>query len=117
MDDPDNPAARKPRTRPDRVLADKAYSTRKIQKYLRKNGIKGPSPSQSTRAKAASPKGSKGGRPPRLDTEIYKSTRTATPSNRPSTNSAPTTPWLAAMTIETSFWPRNPTNQDPLDTP
>lgn len=33
-----------PRTRPDRVLADKAYSSRGNRAYLRRHGIKAPIP-------------------------------------------------------------------------
>jgi len=39
----------RPRTRPGRVLADKAYSSRAIRSYLRLRGIKARSPSRLTR--------------------------------------------------------------------
>jgi len=61
-----------PRTRPDRVLGDKAYSSKKIRAHLRRRGIKAtiPEPSDQVRHRAA--KGSKGGRPPAFDPESYK---------------------------------------------
>ncbi|GAA2678539.1 hypothetical protein Apa02nite_024120 [Actinoplanes palleronii] len=36
----------RPRTRPDRVLADKAYTSRKTRRYLRRRGIKATIPSK-----------------------------------------------------------------------
>lgn len=62
----------RPRTRPDRVLADKAYSSRAIRTHLRKRGIKAtiPEPCDQTRHRAK--RGSKGGRPPGFDPQAYK---------------------------------------------
>lgn len=62
----------RPRTRPDRVLSDKAYSSRAIRSHLRKRGIKAtiaePADQQGHRAR----RGRAGGRPPQFDTEHYK---------------------------------------------
>ena len=62
----------RPRTRPGRVLADKAYSSRAILAHLRKRGIKAtiaePADQKANRVR----RGSKGGRPPAFDTEAYK---------------------------------------------
>jgi transposase len=62
----------RPRARPGRVLADKAYSSRAIRGYLRQRGIKvtiaEPIDQQNNRLR----RGSSGGRPPAFDAEIYK---------------------------------------------
>lgn len=59
----------RPRTRPDRVLADKAYSNKTIRGSLRKRGIKAtiPQPSDQIAHRARRP-----GRPPTFDAEAYK---------------------------------------------
>ena len=63
----------RPRTRPGRVLGDKAYSSRAIRAYLRRRRIKAtiPEPARPEEQPAAAT-GSTGGRPPRFDSEIYK---------------------------------------------
>lgn len=60
------------RTRPGRVLADKAYSSRGIRAHLRRRGIRAtiPEPADQTRNRAK--RGSNGGRPPAFDSESYK---------------------------------------------
>lgn len=62
----------RPRTRPDRVLADKAYTSKANRAHLRKRGIKATIPSKVDQDAHRKAKGSKGGRPPAFDTEIYK---------------------------------------------
>jgi transposase len=62
----------RPRTRPDRVLADKAYTSKANRAYLRRRGIKATIPSKSDQDANRRKKGSRGGRPPAFDTEIYK---------------------------------------------
>ena len=62
----------RPRTRPDRVLADKAYSSRGNRRYLRRRGIKATIPIKLDQAAARRRKGSQGGRPPAFDPESYK---------------------------------------------
>jgi len=61
-----------PRTRPDRVLADKAYSSKANRALLRRRGIKATIPIKDDQAANRRKKGSKGGRPPTFDKEIYK---------------------------------------------
>ena len=61
-----------PRTRPDRVLADKAYSTRKIRDVLRCRGIKATIPEPSNQIAGRVKRGSRGGRPPKFDKKVYK---------------------------------------------
>ena len=60
------------RTRPDRVLADKAYSSRGNRGLLRSRGIRAVISEPSDQAGHRRRKGSKGGRPPAFDTEAYK---------------------------------------------
>jgi transposase len=62
----------RPRTRPDRVLADKAYTSRGNRAYLRRRGIKATIPSKTDQDAARCRKGSKGGRPPTFDPVIYR---------------------------------------------
>jgi transposase len=62
----------RPRTRPDRVLADKAYTSRGNRRYLRRRGIKATIPSKADQDANRRKLGSKGGRPPAFDKEIYK---------------------------------------------
>jgi transposase len=62
----------RPRTRPDRVLADKAYSSQANRAYLRRRGIKATIPIKDDQVTNRRRKGSAGGRPPAFDREIYK---------------------------------------------
>jgi transposase len=62
----------RPRTRPGRVLGDKAYSSRGIRTYLRKRRIQATIPEPADQKKNRLRRGSTGGRPPRFDCEIYK---------------------------------------------
>ena len=64
--------AGRPRTRPDRVLADKAYSSRANRAYLRRRGIKATIPTKDDQAAHRRTKGSAGGRPPAFDPKAYK---------------------------------------------
>lgn len=66
------PAGGRPRTRPDRVLADKAYTSKGNRGYLRSRGIKATIPSKADQDANRRKLGSKGGRPPAFDPEIYK---------------------------------------------
>jgi transposase len=62
----------RPRTRPDRALADKAYTSRANRRYLRRRGIRATIPSKADQDANRRRLGSKGGRPPAFDPEIYK---------------------------------------------
>jgi transposase len=66
------PDGGRPRTRPDRVLADKAYSSRANRRHLRQRGIRATIPIKDDQAANRRKKGSHGGRPPTFDPEIYK---------------------------------------------
>jgi len=66
------PGGGRPRTRPDRVLADKAYSSRANRQYLRRRGIKATIPIKVDQAASRRNKGSAGGRPPVFDPVTYQ---------------------------------------------
>jgi len=66
------PGPGRPRTRPDRVLADKAYSSRRNRAYLRRRGIRCTIPVKDDQAAHRRKLGFKGGRPPAFDSELYK---------------------------------------------
>ncbi|WP_237268339.1 IS5 family transposase [Tessaracoccus flavescens] len=62
----------RPRTRPDAVLADRAYATGVIRGELRRRAIKAVIPDKRDQAAARKRRGSRGGRPPAHDAEAYK---------------------------------------------
>ena len=61
----------RPRKRPVRVLADKAYSHPSTRAALRKRGIAFACPEKSDQIARRQAKGSRGGRPPRFDPQVY----------------------------------------------
>ena len=60
------------RTRPGRVLADKAYSNKAIRSSLRRRGITATIPEPADQAKNRARRGARGGRPPNFDRQAYK---------------------------------------------
>ncbi|MGI5182380.1 IS5 family transposase [Dactylosporangium sp. CA-152071] len=66
------PGGGRPRTRPDLVLADKAYTSKGNRQHLRSRGIKACIPSKSDQDAHRKAKGSKGGRPPAFDPIVYR---------------------------------------------
>jgi transposase len=62
----------RPRTRPDALRGDKAYSARAHRAYLRTRGITAVIPEPSDQIRNRKKRGSGGGRPVALDTEDYK---------------------------------------------
>ncbi|WP_328393244.1 IS5 family transposase [Nocardia sp. NBC_00416] len=64
------------RRRPDRVLADKAYSSRGNRNWLRRRGIKATIPVPDGQAGHRRARGSAGGRPPAFDPVIYRDRNT-----------------------------------------
>ncbi|MFF6938537.1 IS5 family transposase [Streptomyces sp. NPDC008312] len=66
----------RPRTRPDVVLADKAYSSRAIRDHLSKRGIRAVIPVPADQRGHRRRRGSRGGRPPAFDREAYKQRNT-----------------------------------------
>ncbi|GGQ36743.1 IS5 family transposase [Streptomyces mutabilis] len=66
----------RPRTTPDSVSADKAYSNRRTRRYLRRRGIRHVIPEKSDQAVNRVRRGRAGGRPPGFDKERYKKRNT-----------------------------------------
>ncbi|MFF8407765.1 IS5 family transposase [Streptomyces sp. NPDC015684] len=62
----------RPRTRPDAVLADRAYSSRAIRNHLRRRGIRAVIPQPSDQIGHRLRRGRAGGRPPEFDAEAYR---------------------------------------------
>ena len=60
------------RTRPERAMADNAYSSKAIRAYLRDRGIQCVIPEKEDQKANRKRKGSAGGRPVRYDKEAYK---------------------------------------------
>lgn len=116
----------RPRTRPTRLLADKAYSNRKIRSHLRRRKIKATIPEKSDQRKTRAAKGSGGGRPCAFDTETYKDRNTV----ERTINKLKGFRAVAMRTDKREFvfrgtidvasikiWLRHPPKQDPTDTP
>ncbi|WP_408608329.1 IS5 family transposase [Actinocorallia populi] len=66
----------RPRKKPARALADKAYSSRANRRYLRRRGIKAVIPVKKDQAAHRVNRSSKGGRPPVFDRDAYKERNT-----------------------------------------
>lgn len=66
------PGTGRPRTTPDRVMADKAYASKANRKLLRDRGIETVIPEKSDHIANRKRLGAKGGRPPEFDKEAYK---------------------------------------------
>jgi transposase len=66
------PGVGRPRTRPDRVRADKAYSSRANRAYLRRRGIRATIPEPADQIRHRKNRGSAGGRPPRFNRKDYR---------------------------------------------
>jgi transposase len=62
----------RPRTRPDPVLADKAYGSRSNRNYLRRRGIACTIPEKADQVRNRKKLGRAGGRPPAFSPELYK---------------------------------------------
>jgi transposase len=66
----------RPRTRPGKVLADKAYSSAAIRRHLRTRKITAVIPEPADQAPNRRKRGNCGGRPPAFDPEAYKQRNT-----------------------------------------
>lgn len=64
--------AGRPRTRPDRVLADKAYTSAANRRFLSDRGIRVTIPEREDQKAGRARRGSAGGRPRGFDAEAYK---------------------------------------------
>lgn len=67
----------RPRTRPARVLADKAYSSAANRSYLRRRGITAAIPERADQKANRARRGHAGGRPPAFDPQRYTERNTA----------------------------------------
>lgn len=70
------PARGRPRTRPERVRGDKAYSSRANRELLRRRGIKAVIAEPKDQAGHRKRRGTTGGRPPSFDLQDYKNRNT-----------------------------------------
>jgi transposase len=70
------PGPGRPRKRPRRVLADKAYPSKANRRYLRQRGIQAVIPEKKDHRRNRTAKGRAGGRPPAFDREAYKQRNT-----------------------------------------
>lgn len=70
------PGGGRPRRRPDRVLADKAYSSRANRDWLRRHKIAATIPVPADQVGHRARRGSRGGRPPAFDPQTYKARHT-----------------------------------------
>ena len=68
----ERPARGRPRTRPDRVLADRAYSSRANRDWLRAHHIRATIPVRADQAANRRRRGGAGGRPPAFDPDVHK---------------------------------------------
>ncbi|WP_131732754.1 IS5 family transposase [Actinomadura formosensis] len=66
------PGRGRPRCRPDRVIADKAYSSAAIRRTLRRRGIAVTIPQRADQKAGRARRGSRGGRPPVFDPALYR---------------------------------------------
>ena len=66
----------RPRTRPGRVLGDKAYSSGAIRAHVRRRGIKATIPEPSGQIRNRLRRRSRGGRPPAFDADACKQRNT-----------------------------------------
>jgi transposase len=71
------PGPGRPRTRPDHLLGDKAYSNKTIRATLRRRGIRATIPEPDDQKNNRMRRGRHGGRPPTFDRERYKQRNTA----------------------------------------
>ncbi|MYR47633.1 transposase [Streptomyces sp. SID4928] len=62
----------RPRVRPDHVLGDKGYSSKAIRAWLRRRGIGHTIPERADQARNRYRRGSRGGRRPAFDKQVYK---------------------------------------------
>ena len=114
----------RPRTRPDRVLADKAYFSSRIRKSLRRRGITATIPEPVNQVNGRLAKGSRGRRPPKFDREIYKDRNTVERAfNRIRGYRAVATRYDCEFvyrgTVDVAsigIWLRHPPEDDPRDT-
>ena len=122
----DRVGAGRPRTRPDRVLADKAYSSKAIRSTLRRRGIIATIAQPADQIGHRRSRGSGGGRPPTFDADAYKQRNVVerTINKLRNTRAVATRydkrDYIYLGTIDVAsiwIWLRDPPVIDPRDTP
>ena len=117
----------RPRSRPGRAMADKAYSSAGNRAYLRQHRIKAVIPVKEDQKAHRRNRGRSGGRPPVFDDGWYK-TRNTVERGTASASSSSSAPWppattsASASTTAPSTSPRSASgyatpSHDPRDTP
>ncbi|MFK8847514.1 IS5 family transposase [Streptomyces sp. Ac-502] len=66
------PGPGRPRVRPSHVIGDKGYSSKEIRAWLRRHGVGHTIPQRSDQIRNRLRRGSRGGRPPAFDKQLYK---------------------------------------------
>jgi transposase len=114
------------RTRPARLLADKAYSTNVIRAELRRRDITAVIPIPSNQQEGRRNRGSRGGRPPNFDSEAYRDRNTVERAfnklraNRAVGSRTDKRDYIYRGTVDVAsirIWLRDPPHPDPPDTP
>jgi transposase len=115
----------RPRTRPDRLLADKAYSNRQIRAELDRHQVKATIPEKTDQQQRRAAKSSAGGRPPSCDAKACKDRNTVErainklKAFRAVAMRTDKREFLFRGTIDVAsikIWLRHPANQDLRDT-
>jgi transposase len=116
----------RPRTRPDRLLGDKAYSNRTIRAYLRRRRITATIPEKADQIAHRAKQGSTGGRPPAFDAVAYRDRNTVErafnklKAFRAVAMRTDKRDYIYQGTIDVAsikIWLRHPVRDDPRDTP
>lgn len=116
----------RPRCRPDRLLGDKAYSSRPLRADLRRRRIRATIPIPADQAGHRARRGSAGGRPYACDPRAYKSRNTVERTvnklkdHRAFAMRTDKRDYIFAGTTAVAairIWLRDLTRQDPTDTP
>ena len=114
------------RTRPARLLADKAYSNKKIRAHLRRRGIKATIPEPADQIANRQRRGSSGGRRPEFDPAAYRDRNTVERAinklraDRAVAMRTDKRDFVYRGTIDIAsirIWLRDPIRHDPSDTP
>lgn len=94
----------RPRTRPDEVLGDKAYSLRAIRTHIRTRGIKTVIPEPADQQGHRKRRASRGGRPVGLDAAVSRAAMSSSISTPDSSSGAGCQPGMTST--RSSTWPR-----------
>lgn len=116
----------RPRTRPGRLLGDKAYSNRAIRADLRRRRITATIPEPADQIAHRAKRGSQGGRPPAFDAVAYRDRNTVErafnklKAFRAVALRTDKRDYVYRGTIDVAsikIWLRDPVREDPSDTP